>query len=62
MKKNYIAPSMTVIEMESTNALLAGSTLGVDYDTTIDNGDALVPSLGEDFLSFGENLSSAFDE
>ena len=61
MKKNYIAPDMTVIEMESTNALLAGSTFSVDYNTPLDNGNALAPGLGDDLVSFGDDLV-IFDE
>ena len=56
MTKNYIAPDMSVIEMESTNALLAGSTFSVDYNTPLDNGDALAPDFGDDLVSFGDDL------
>ena len=56
MKKNYIAPDMTVVMMQSNSTLLAGSTLSVDYNTTLDNGDALAPEMGEGLVSFGEDF------
>ena len=45
---------MTVVMMQSNSTLLAGSTLGVDYNTTLDNGDALAPEFGDDFVMFDE--------
>ena len=44
MKKTYFSPEMEIVDINTNQQLLAGSTNApVDDDNTQDNGDALSP-------------------
>ena len=46
MKKQYIQPTIEVIEMNYVSPLMAGSALGIG-DGTLDADDALSPEMDE---------------
>lgn len=47
MKKIYFAPEMEIVDINTNQQLLAGSTNAPVSDETQDNGDALAPEVQE---------------
>ena len=47
MKKTYFAPEMEIVDINTNQQLLAGSTNAPVSDETQDNGDALAPEVQE---------------
>lgn len=59
MKKIYIRPEMTIIELETECGILAGSTEGDDHELELDPGTTLP---GGSFNSKNHNFSIWDDE
>lgn len=59
MKKIYIRPEMTIIEIETECGILAGSTGGQDHELELDH-DTTLP--GDSFNSKNHNFSIWNDE
>ena len=47
MKKEYFAPEMEIVDINTNQQLLAGSTNAPVSDEKQDNGDALAPEVQE---------------
>ena len=54
MKKIYFAPEMEIVDINTTQQLLAGSQNAPLDDTTQDNGAALAPEVQEVLELFDE--------
>ena len=52
MKKIYLTPEMEIVDINTNQQLLAGSTNAPVSDDIQDNGDALSPEINDVLLLF----------